>query len=250
MKFLFDLRHSVNENAAVYFEKAKKLRSKIEGINTTIERYKSKELEEIKLKAEDEKRTRKTEWFEKFRWFYTSKGTLCIGGKDASTNEVLIKKYTESTNKVFHTEMAGSPFFILKCTKEPDAVELQEVAIATACYSRAWKRGISGTDVFYVLPSQVSKEAQSGEFISKGSFMIRGKKNFLRADMKLTIGVDQLGRVMAGPFSAIRAHCKQVVTVIQGEGKTSDLAKRIAKKLGGSIDEFVKVIPAGGSKFG
>lgn len=250
MKFSFDLRKSVNENAALFFEKAKKLRKKIEGIDKTIETYKKKELQEIKIKEKESKKTRKTEWFEKFRWFYTSEGTLCIGGRDASTNEILIKKYTDQKNIVFHTEMSGSPFFILKTEKQPSEKELQEVATATACYSKAWKRGIAGTDVFYVSPEQVSKEAESGEYISKGSFMIRGKKNFIKGDMKLTIGIDKEGRVMAGPLSAIKTHCEKTVSLIQGESKTSDIAKRIVKKLGGDIDEFVKVIPPGGAKFG
>jgi predicted ribosome quality control (RQC) complex YloA/Tae2 family protein len=247
MKCIVDLRKSVNENASIYFEKAKKLKKKIEGIETTIDTYRKKEIHEIALKEKEEERKRKHEWFEKFRWFFTSAGNLCIGGKDATTNELIIKKHVDVEDKVFHTEAPGSPFFVLK-SKNPSKEELEEAGIATGCYSKAWQRGISGTDVFYVLPEQVSKEAQSGEYISKGSFMIRGKKNFLKVSLQLGIGIDANKRVMAGPVSAIITHCTKTITLVQGDTKTSDVAKKLEKRLGGTIDEFVRVIPAGGAK--
>ena len=28
------------------------------------------------------------EWYEKFRWFYSSEGFLCIGGRDSTTNDI------------------------------------------------------------------------------------------------------------------------------------------------------------------
>lgn len=243
----FDLRKSVNENASEFFEKAKKLKKKIEGMDKTIETYKKKEIAEIQLKEKEEQRKRKQEWFEKFRWFFTSEGNLVIGGRDATTNEIIIKKHTDAEDFVFHTEAPGSPFFILKA-KAPTTQELEETAIATGCYSKAWQRGLSGTEVFYVKPEQVTKEAESGEYISKGSFMIRGKKQFLKVSLQLGVGIDKDHRVMAGPVSATQTHCKKIAIIIQGNTKTSDIAKKLEKRLGGTIDEFVRVIPAGGAK--
>ena len=44
--------------------------------------------EEKKIKA-----SKKKEWFEIFRWFYTSEGFFVIGGRDATTNDIIIKKH-------------------------------------------------------------------------------------------------------------------------------------------------------------
>ena len=103
-----DLRTSVNENASHYYEKAKKLKSKIDGITETITKY-EKELVKVQKEEHQEQEKfkkdaiRKKAWYEKFRWFYTCEGNLCIGGKDASSNENVIKKYTEDQEIVFHT---------------------------------------------------------------------------------------------------------------------------------------------------
>jgi len=251
----FDLRKTVSENASIYFEKSKKLKNKIDGINETVKRYilekekaeKNKENAEIKLKEEEELKNRKKEWYERFRWFYTSKGSLCIGGRDASTNEQIIKKYTDETDLVFHTDMSGSPFFVLKSKTIPTEIEKYEVASVTACYSKAWKSGLSKTDVFCVNPNQISKETKSGEYISKGSFIIKGKTNYIDHEMKIIITLDEEQRVTFGSTKSIKN--KDYVILTQGSDKTSDVAKKLRKFFGsGLLDDYVKVIPPGGAK--
>jgi predicted ribosome quality control (RQC) complex YloA/Tae2 family protein len=46
------------------------------------------------------------------------------------------------------------------------------------CYSVAWEAKIIA-NAYWVYNHQVSKQAPTGEYLSTGSFMIRGKKNFL-----------------------------------------------------------------------
>lgn len=46
------------------------------------------------------------------------------------------------------------------------------------CHSQAWNSKIV-TSAWWVYPHQVSKTAPTGEYLTVGSFMIRGKKNFL-----------------------------------------------------------------------
>jgi len=109
---------------------------------------------------------------------------------------------------------------------------------------------VTVADIFYVNPDQVSKEAPSGEFIGKGSFMIYGKKTILTTHLKLFIGKMEDGRVMSGPESAVKTHCKDYVEIIQGKDKTSAIAKKIKAKLNSDdLDDIVKVIPVG-SKLG
>ena len=45
-------------------------------------------------------------------------------------------------------------------------------------HSRAWDEKVV-TSAWWVWGSQVSKTAPSGEYLTTGSFMVRGKKNFL-----------------------------------------------------------------------
>ena len=54
------------------------------------------------------------EWYEKYRWFFTSDNLLAIGGKDASSNSVIIRRHLTENDFVFHAEVNGSPFFILQ----------------------------------------------------------------------------------------------------------------------------------------
>src|SRR3989338_1525948 len=132
-----DLNKSVEKNAEMYFEKAKKFRKKIEGARLAIEKSKAK-LQAMAEKAEKENVAapeivqRKKEWYEKFRWFLTSTNFLVIGGRDATSNEIIIKKNTEQHDLVFHTDMAGSPFFVLKTEgKDVSPATVMEVADAT-----------------------------------------------------------------------------------------------------------------------
>jgi len=249
MKVGIDIRKSVEENAADYFERAKKDKKKIAGANKIISSFSEKinsfaekqEAPAIKMKAA------KQEWYEKFRWFISSDDYLVIGGRDATTNEIVIKKHTEKDDIVFHTEMPGSPFIIIKKqgrVGELPANTLEEAAVFTAVFSSGWKRGLSTTQVFMVRPEQVSKESQPGEYIAKGAFMIYGEKKFYNPTMSHAIGIYN-DRVIGGPLSAVKKHCKDYVEIVQGDAKLSDVAKAVQKKIGGNLDAILRVLPAG-----
>lgn len=253
MKIKLDINKTLEQNAEDYYSKAKKSRKKIEGAKEAIE-ISQKKLEKEKKNIQKEKidiqkkEEKKKEWYEKFHWFFTSEGFLCIGGRDATSNEIVVKKHLDKDDLVFHTEMAGSPFFIIKTEgKKPDKKSIDEAAIGTASYSRAWKAGFSSSEVFYVNPDQVTKEAQSGEFIPKGAFMIYGKKNTMKAEVKLAIGIKD-NKIISGPAEPIKKHAEKFVILVPGNNKTSDIAKKIKKKLGGELDDIIRAIPAGGAK--
>ncbi|MBI2145056.1 DUF814 domain-containing protein [Candidatus Woesearchaeota archaeon] len=266
MKVALDVRKSVEENAAVYFEQAKKARKKLEGARAALEKTmlrlqrisELKEAAQRQFVAEDDKRKAATLrqqqrlWYEKFRWFFSSEGFLCIGGRDASTNEIIIKKHTDRNDIVFHTELSGSPFFVVKrdsnSSRQIGPVTIGEAATATAGYSRAWKAGLQSVEVYWVRPEQVSKEAKAGEFISKGAFMIYGKKNYVPVKVELAVGVAEDGKIMGGPATAVAARCSKHVRLLQGDDKPSDAAKKIMKFLsldGSFTDEVIRALPSG-----
>jgi predicted ribosome quality control (RQC) complex YloA/Tae2 family protein len=261
-KITLELGKSLGENASAYFDAAKKARAKAERAKEALKQSEKKLI--LLAKAEPEKKqieikkVRKKEWFEKFRWFTSSEGFLVIGGRDSTTNEIVIKKHTDKNDIVFHTDMAGSPFFVIKTRaensqaettveKKPGEATFQEVANATASYSRAWKMGYTTTDVFYVNPDQVSKTAQAGEALPHGAFMIYGKTTYLRPEMKCAIGIKE-GTVIGGPVNAIKANAEKYIVIVQGEDKPSDIAKKVKKLLGDSsldLDEIIRFLPPG-----
>ena len=253
-----NLRKTLEQNAAEHFERAKKARRKIKRIqqilierNLELERAQA-ELTAAQMPAPATPPRRKPQWYEKFRWFLSTEGFLVIGGRDATTNEVIIKKHTAPLDIVFHTDMAGSPFFVVKADSATIPIgqaTLQEAADATCSFSRAWKNGMMTTDTFWVKPEQVSKQANPGEFMGKGAFMIRGKTNYLSVGMDLAIGLTAAGAVMCGPKASVATHCAQAIPILQGNEKTSDVAKRLRHLLGAKdLDEIIRALPAGGVK--
>lgn len=265
MKVKLDITKTVDENANSYFETAKKSRKKLKGALKTLEEWELKLKEEINIQKDKpaiEKKERKKKikkaWFEKFRWFISSDGFLVIGGRDATTNEIIIKKYAENKDVIFHTDMAGSPFTIIKAKSEegrslkeneefPEQT-MKEAAEFTASFSRAWRNGMSSLEVFHVKPDQVSKEANPGEHLSKGAFMIRGKTNYMKPELNIATGIYQ-DKVMVAPLSAIKKHCENFVEVRQGSEKTSDVGKLIKRILEfDNLDEIISSLPAGGCK--
>lgn len=269
MEVEIDLNKSVDENAGRYFNLAKKAKKKLEGAKEALEGSRSK-LDKLK-KEEDKfwevererqsKKERKKEWYEKFHWFISSEGFLCIGGRDATSNEIVIKKHTDKEDLVFHTDMAGSPFFVIKNGREAGELTREEVAQAVAVYSKAWKLGHGSADVFFVNPEQVSKEAQPGEYMAKGSFMIKGKTKYLHPKLEYAIGLvkgtkadgneaeEVADQIIGGPESAVRSKTKNYIIVVSGSKKKSELAKKIRMKLkGGDLDEIIRFLPAGGGE--
>src|SRR3989338_9831514 len=96
MDIEFNLTKSVEENAGTYFDLAKKGKRKMEGakqaLQETIKQLEKLQQQEEKFLSKEEskklqKKERKQEWYEKFHWFISSEGFLCIGGKDARSEE-------------------------------------------------------------------------------------------------------------------------------------------------------------------
>ncbi|CUV06166.1 unnamed protein product [Cryptosporidium hominis] len=135
------------------------------------------------------KKLRAQYWFEKFYWFISSDGYLIIGGHDASQNELLFRRYLEKNDRYIHADIHGATTCIVKNPNNVQDIPLNTLCEAgqmSICYSKAWvnKTVISA---WWVYPDQVSKNAPSGEYLSTGSFVIRGKKNFL-PPLKLEMG--------------------------------------------------------------
>merc|ERR1712071_326367 len=66
---------------------------------------------------------------------------------------------------------------------------LREAGHFTICHSSSWSTKMI-TSAWYVESHQVSKTAPSGEYLTVGSFMVRGKKTFLQpVQLEMGLGV-------------------------------------------------------------
>jgi len=253
LKFSLNLRNKVFEYAGRFYEQSKHARQKAEGAKTALEETRRKLMEvEAKIKelqvqekvkpaeAVDELerwKIRRKEWFEKFRWFHSSDGFLVVAGKDAVSNEVLIKKYTDEYDIVFHADIAGAPFVVVKTEgKQPSQQCLQEAGGYAAAYSRGWREGFGTVDVYWVRPEQISKKSPSGEFIPHGAFVITGKRNWVRnVPLKIAVGaiIEKDGEIsfIGGPVEAVKAKTNIYVTIMPGNQSGKDLFKRILATL-------------------
>jgi len=190
LKAKVDLSKSAYKNVTDFFATKKSSQQKAE---RTIEHSKKvfddaekrfqKEIASHEAKRQAVRLQRKVNWFEKFRWFITSEGLLVLSGRDAQQNELLVKRYLRKSHGdiYVHADLHGAASCIVRCPRPGMVVppeSLRQAGAMTVCQSSAWKAKIV-TSAWWVNAEQVSKTAPSGEYLSTGSFMIRGKKNYL-----------------------------------------------------------------------
>ncbi|BAP61306.1 ribosome rescue protein RqcH [Methanococcus maripaludis] len=261
-----DLRKNAFENADIVYQKSKKFKNKVQGVIEAL-KISEKKLAELKEKEkldsevfkEKEEKIKKKErkvlkWYEKLKWTVIG-GYLIVAGKDATTNEMLIKRYVEKNDIVFHTLMEGAPFTIIRTEGSeeiPDENIMFEVAKFAASHSRAWKLGIGSADVYWVRPDQISKTAESGEYLKKGAFVIRGKRNFIRsAALELGIGIinyDGKLRLTTAPESVAKENFEKCILLKPGKLKKSDLVKELLKEFSDfevDDEDILRALPPG-----
>ncbi len=260
-----DSHLSIPENTEVYYNKGKKAKRKIIGVNIAIEKT-LKEINKAKNKRDialeqisvPEKRVRKElKWFEKLRWFLSSNGFLVVGGRDAATNETIVKRYLESNDIYMHSDIHGAPSVVIKSDgKDIPESTINEAAYLAASFSSAWSKGFGSQDVYWVHPEQVSKTPQSGEFVTKGAFIIRGSRNYVRGiPLLIAVGiVDYEGeRIMAGPPKALEKYTDTYVIIKPGYTKKEEISRAILRKIDKehilTLDDVIGVLPSGKCDF-
>ncbi len=250
MELRLDLSRSLWENLGDYHERAKKLKRKIRKLEELI-RNPPKRDEPRESPGEVQLlRKRKRDWYERFRWAFTRNGLLVIAGRDARTNEIIVRKYLDDKDLFFHADVVGAPATVLKGGIDATEDDIFDAAVIAASYSRAWKAGWPTVDVFYVPPDQASLAPPSGEYRPKGGVMVYGEKRWVRkVPLQLYFGYDsERDRVFASPFPA-----EGSVAIVPGDTDKSEVARRILAILGlkgrrDLYDYLMAILPPGGSK--
>eukprot|EP00127_Corallochytrium_limacisporum_P006747 Clim_evm17s235 gene=Clim_evmTU17s235 len=204
-----DLGQTVYANIRRYHDMKKVARKKEEKAQDATEQA-MKNAEKKAMQALKEVKTsnavqkmRKPFWFEKFLWFISSDNYTVVAGRDAQQNELLVKRYLTKTDVYVHADIHGATSVVIKnrvtagdATPEELRIPprtLYEAGTMAMCHSSAWDSKIV-TSAYWVYSHQVSKTAPSGEYVSTGSFVIRGRKNYLPPS-QLIMGYTLLFRV-------------------------------------------------------
>ncbi|KAI7804319.1 ribosome quality control complex subunit NEMF-like [Triplophysa rosa] len=181
-----DLNLSAYANAKKYYDSkrsaAKKEQKTVEAAHKAFksaEKKTKQTLKEVQTVTSIQK-ARKVYWFEKFLWFISTENFLIIAGRDQQQNELIVKRYLRSGDVYVHADLHGATSCVIKNPSgEPVPPRtLTEAGTMAVCYSAAWDAKVI-TSAWWVHHHQVSKTAPTGEYLTTGSFMIRGKKNFL-----------------------------------------------------------------------
>ncbi|UCD73226.1 MAG: NFACT family protein [Candidatus Bathyarchaeota archaeon] len=268
-KISLNLNESVQSNADRYYSKAKESRRKLDGLGKAIEvtETKIKDLTStVTPKVSRPKILRKRkrlQWYEKFRWFLSSNGFLAVGGRDASTNEILIKKHMTSRDLVVHAEISGAPFVLVKTEgREVPSETLREACQFAVSTSRAWRLGLGSADAYWVRPDQISSAPPPGQYMAKGMFMVYGPRNHIHGiPLRLAIGFieEEEGlRLIGGPPSSISSQTKYFVEFVPGNLTSQQLASEIRSALvrlvpsqlasqvvSTPLDDFQRFLPPG-----
>lgn len=268
-----DISKTLNKNIEDYYSKRKRAIEKSDKTKIALENIVEKMTPKRTVLPAQK---REQYWFEKFNYFISSDNSLVIGGKNAQQNEIVVKKYMDPTDLYFHCDIQGASSVICKSRSES---AIQEASYMSLCMSKCWDEGVL-RQVFYVEPEQVSKSAPSGEYISKGSFMIKGKKNILNPHrLEYGVGIlfkldqaqkDQLdfeanpesgekivhAMPVSGPWICVKNYKYRVRICPGGEKKTKicqDIQNLFISQSEGSneemavksigIDEYMAVVP-------
>jgi len=279
---LLELDATVHQNAQRYFEAARKQKNKTSGAVQALEETerklkrarKNEEKQRASGKLKRLKRSKRM-WFEQHRWGMVDGGHLLVGGKDAKGNDAVVKKHLANDDLYFHADLHGAPSCSLRAQqgfvlddrrpphlpadipayrlvdKLPDAVlspkAMEEAATLALCWSRAWNGGGAHGTVYSVKPAQVSKSAQTGEFVGKGAFVIRGQRTWYKdMDVRIGIGivaVNGVPLILTGTPEHIKNTCPRYAILAPGMTKKEQLANAIYKITGLSTDELLAALP-------
>jgi hypothetical protein len=114
-----------------------------------------------------------------------------------------------------------------------------------------------------VNPEQVSKTAESGEFLGKGGFAVRGERTYFEdTPVGCAVGItcEPETRVIGGPPAAIEPEAETAVRVEPGRFTQADTGKRIYREFRerfadtgfvrkvASPDQIQHFLPPGGSR--
>ncbi|MCI4363480.1 MAG: NFACT family protein [Thermoplasmata archaeon] len=248
------------ESAQLLFEERKRVLSKLDGARAALGSTEG-ELQENSpgapsLAPGPPRATKDAPlWFEKYRWFLSSEGVVSIAGRDAPSNDRIVKRYLGPRDRYIHADVHGAASVVVK-HPESSAVPIGEATLREAgqwgvAFSKYWRAGRASGDAFWVEAEQVSKAGSSGEFVARGAWVIHGTKHIMKdLPVELALGrvsVEGRERWSVAPPAAIRAQGKVEYLLRPGEERDrAQVEKTLARELSLNRSVLQALLPAGG----
>ncbi len=248
-------------SAQALYEEGKRLQSKLRGARTALAETEARLAQTPSTAARSPSaetpasRARKPRWFERYRWFLSSEGAIVIAGRDAASNDLVVRRHLREGDVYLHADLHGAASVIVK-RPDPGRPAVTEVTIREAAqwavaFSKAWRAGLASASAFWVKPEQVSKSPNTGEFVAKGAWVIEGTKNVLK-DLPLELGIGTVtyeGHELwtVAPPSAFAPRGGLRVLLTPGDERVrSERESVLARELGISRSLLQSLLPAGG----
>jgi len=182
--------------------------------------------------------------YRKYKWFFTKSGKLVIGGKSAEQNDFLLKKI-KSQNKdfiVMHTSSPGSPFSLILADKDKiKKSDLEETAIFTASFSRAWKECKQKANIDIFLSSSLTKSKS----MKSGTWGVSEVLSRISVNLELAL-VKQNGILRAVPPQTAKSN-NVLLKIVPGKIDKLEMLPKLTLELGGSFskEEILSALPSG-----
>jgi predicted ribosome quality control (RQC) complex YloA/Tae2 family protein len=258
------LGESPRTTAQALFEEAKRVQAKLHGAESAVAEAETKLADLARASVSPLPATpsgtrtvprHREHWFEKYRWFVSSEGAIVVAGRDATSNDQVVKRHLKEGDLYVHADLHGAASVVVK-HPAPGGPPLTDTTLREAgqwavAFSKAWRAGLAAASAFWVAHDQVSKAGTSGEFVARGAWVIHGAKHFMR-DLPTELGlgtIDFEGEALwsVAPPDAIQARGILRFRLAPGpEREREDREKELVRELGLSRPVLQSLLPAGG----
>ncbi len=197
-------------------------------------------------------------WFERFRWFVSSDRLIVVAGRDAGSNDRVVRRHLRDGDIYLHADLHGASSVVVK-SAGPGQGPIPERTIDEAgrwavAFSKAWRAGLASATAFWVTADQVSKTPATGEFVARGSWVVTGTKHYLK-DLPLELALGTLRyegqeRWTVAPESAVRLLGTARFLLTPGdERERAEREVELSRETGVSRSRLQGLLPAGGLTF-
>lgn len=184
-----DLQLSPYANASTYFDSKKNAeikQAKVEK-NTGIalqnaERKITQDLNRsLKNESDSLAQLRNKYWFEKFYWFVTNDGYLCLSGKDDLQNDMIYYRYFNDNDFFVYSDVDEALKVFIKNPYKGETIPpstIWQAGMFSLSNSVSWSNK-SSSSAWYLPANEISKKDVDGTLLSTGRFNFKGKKQYM-----------------------------------------------------------------------
>ncbi len=251
---------SPRASAQSLFDEAKRVQAKLAGARAALAASEARLARPVPLARRPRAAREAAEggagfWFERFRWFISSDRLVVVAGRDAGSNDRVVRRHLRDGDVYLHADLHGASSVVVK-SAGPGRGPIPERTIEEAgrwavAFSKAWRAGLASATAFWVSADQVSKTPATGEFVARGSWVVTGTKHYLK-DLPLELALGTIryeGREMwtVAPESAVRLLGTARFLLTPGdERERAEREVELSRETGVPRSRLQGLLPAGG----